>query len=215
MSLAGEIAAQAAIESALMPHHPLQAVNRIGFQAVTTYCIANEAFEGLKKCWNNIGYRNGKVACNAIVHTVNIAYSLFNLYANCVQEYNFYNSPYYNYKAPEVKPDADIDPSTLENLSIIKRLNKPELNPENVKHALYMMDPKFTETLLDEKGQSLYKHTYRNLSLKMHPDHICTNKTNPCDEEELKLAPNTFRRLGIAKETLDARVLENKAKNES
>lgn len=67
----------------------------VGFQAWSTYHVARSAFEGLKKCWHNVGYRNWAVARNVVVLGVNSANSTYKFYATCAATYElFLNAPY-------------------------------------------------------------------------------------------------------------------------
>lgn len=59
----------------------------IGFQAWRTYHVVDSAFNGLKNCWSNVGYRNWDVTRNVIVHSVNTAHSTHKLYSTCVATY--------------------------------------------------------------------------------------------------------------------------------
>lgn len=59
----------------------------LGFQAWNTYHVARASFEGLKKCWNNVGYRNMAVARNVVVYSVNTGNSFHKLYAQCIMTY--------------------------------------------------------------------------------------------------------------------------------
>ena len=59
----------------------------IGFQAWNTYHVARSAFEGLKNCWKNVGYRNWAVTRNVVVYSVNTAHSTYKLYSTCVSTY--------------------------------------------------------------------------------------------------------------------------------
>lgn len=59
----------------------------VGFQAWKTYHVAQGAFQGLKNCWKNIGYRNWTVTRNVVVHSANAANSLKLLYTQCAATY--------------------------------------------------------------------------------------------------------------------------------
>lgn len=198
----------------------------IGFQAWNTYHVARSSFEGLKKCWNNVGYRNWAVARNAVVHSANTANSAFRLYStiattyelcliasylakvyaakqsgdeeafiNAYEEYLNFLKDRYNIgnQSINIRDCADIKPSTLNGLSNVERLCKPELNPQCPEHALMMMSPYFTMDQLRDKGSSLYKKVYRDMMLKeVHPDKVGSS-------EELKEAA---ARLAAASDTL-------------
>lgn len=68
----------------------------IGFQAWKTYHIARSAFEGLKNCWKNVGYRNWAVTRNVVVYSVNTASSTHKLYSTCITTYELcLNAPHW------------------------------------------------------------------------------------------------------------------------
>ncbi len=70
----------------------------IGFQAWRTYHVVRNAFDGLKKCWHNVGNRTWAVARNVVVHAVNASHSIHNLWQTCAATYELALMAPYLYK---------------------------------------------------------------------------------------------------------------------
>ncbi len=79
----------------------------VGFQAWRTYHVARSALDGLKKCWSNVGYRNGAVARNVVVYSVNTANSFHSLYQHCKAGYEFCLIGSYLFKMWATRNDED------------------------------------------------------------------------------------------------------------
>lgn len=188
----------------------------IPFQAWSTYNMAKAAFSGFKSCWRNAGYRNWSVARNIVVYSANTANSAHTLYAHCLLTHEIALHASYIVKIALAKDEETmyqiyeeyleflrcppVDPKKLTSLSTIERLNEPKLEPECPKHALMMMSPEFTMEQLKTQGDSLYKRTYRQMMLEIHPDKV-------------KSDPSTLQattRLGSAAATLKTWVEKHK-----
>lgn len=148
----------------------------IGFQAWNTYHVARSAFEGLKKSWNNVGYRNWAVTRNAVVHSANTANSVLRLYATisvtCQEFLAFKNRNNNAGHEFNFKKSSHFDASKLTGLSDVERLLHPDLNPDYAEDALLMMSPTFTMGELESKGKFLYFPTYTDLMKKVHSDKV-------------------------------------------
>ncbi|HSX37478.1 MAG TPA: ankyrin repeat domain-containing protein [Chlamydiales bacterium] len=174
----------------------------IGFQAWKTYYVARSAFEGLKNCWNNIGYRNWAVMRNVTVYSVNTAQSTYVLYRQCAVTYELFLYASQQLKMWMALQCANIQSSTLAELSTMERMLKPELKPHCPEHALMMMSPEFTMEQLREQKQALYKQAYFQALKEIHPD-----KAGP--GEPILDRTLATERLNEARETLDQWVKEN------
>jgi len=100
---------------------------------------------------------------------------------------------------------ANVNPLSLKKLSIIERLNYPDLVPECFKHALLMINPEFTEAQLKAKGKALYNSRFKEMmKTDVHPDKACFNRI--CSEKENEAIHNAYNRLVAARDTLNNHV---------
>lgn len=116
----------------------------------STCGVAYSAFEGLKKCWNNIGNRKLASFRNAVVLSANAAFSFKSFYEQ--------SQPYLS-KAKAL---------ALSYSPIEIRLEL--LNPANPEQALALICPDCTMGELATQGDKLWKPEYRKLSRVFHPD---------------------------------------------
>ncbi|MCB1213587.1 MAG: ankyrin repeat domain-containing protein, partial [Chlamydiia bacterium] len=170
----------------------------VGFSAWQLYQVAQSSFQGLKACWNNLGYRNWAVMCNTAVHAGNTAFSTLNLYNQAIsahEKYKKWKGSSHLPKGPTAQTPPQPENKTLKNrLSIddkVKLIDKcgnrnpniqkiKGLKPEErisyrdliascPKHALLMISPDLTLEQLCEKGTTLYEPILEELRELFQP----------------------------------------------